>query len=77
MREYSTPPSMEPPTSGNLTDDVVTNAREAGDQVVFSTRPTAGSAEWTGITAASSWTTSGPWPRGSSPRASSPATGSP
>ena len=23
MREYSTPPSMEPPTTGNLTDDVV------------------------------------------------------
>ena len=52
MREYSTPPSMEPPTSGNLTDDVVANAREAGDQVVFSTRPTDGSGEWTGITAA-------------------------
>ena len=29
MREYSTPLSMEPPTTGNLTDDVVTNAREA------------------------------------------------
>jgi long-chain acyl-CoA synthetase len=51
MREYSTPPSMEPPTSGNLTDDVVVNAREAGDQVVFSTRPATGSGEWTGITA--------------------------
>jgi long-chain acyl-CoA synthetase len=51
VREYSTPPSMDPPTAGNLTDDVVTNAREAPDQVVFSTRPASGSGEWPGITA--------------------------
>ena len=51
MREYSTPPSMEPPTVGNLTDDVVRNAHEAPDQVVFSTRPPAGADEWHGITA--------------------------
>ena len=31
MREYSTPPSTYPPTSGNLTDDVVRNAAEAPD----------------------------------------------
>jgi long-chain acyl-CoA synthetase len=42
---------MEPPTTGNLTDDVVTNAREAPDQVVFSSRPASGSGEWLGITA--------------------------
>ncbi|MBJ7356236.1 long-chain fatty acid--CoA ligase [Nocardioides sp.] len=51
MREYSTPPSMDPPTTGNLTDDVVTNAREAPDQVVFSARPASGTGEWSGITA--------------------------
>jgi len=52
VREYSTPPTMEPPTTGNLTDDVVTNAREAPGQVVFSVRPASGSGEWSGITAA-------------------------
>ncbi len=36
VREYSTPPTMELPTSGNLTDDVVTNARDHGSDVVFS-----------------------------------------
>jgi long-chain acyl-CoA synthetase len=48
VREYSTPPTMEPPTSGNLTDDVVTNAREHGSEVVFS-RP--GASGWEGVTA--------------------------
>src|SRR3954451_16147880 len=40
---------MEPPMSGNLTDDVVTNAREHGSEVVFS-RP--GASGWDGVTAA-------------------------
>ena len=53
MREYSTPPSMDSPTSGNLTDDVVRNAAEAPDQVVFSRPPAVGSdGDWTGVTAA-------------------------
>jgi long-chain acyl-CoA synthetase len=51
MREYSTPPSMEPPATGNLTDDLVTNAREAPDLVVFSIRPESGVGEWPGVTA--------------------------
>jgi len=50
VREYSTPPSMDPPTSGNLTDDVVRNAAEAPDQTVFS-RPD-GAGGWSDITAA-------------------------
>jgi long-chain acyl-CoA synthetase len=49
VREYSTPPSMDPPTSGNLTDDVVRNAAEAPDQAVFS-RPD-GAGGWADITA--------------------------
>ena len=49
MREYSTPPTMDVPTSGNLTDDVVANARQHGADVVFS-RP--GADGWDGITAA-------------------------
>src|SRR3954453_2127860 len=39
---------MEAPTSGNLTDDVVANAREHGSKVVFS-RP--GSSGWEGVSA--------------------------
>lgn len=35
MREYSTPLTVEIPTTGNLTDDVVANAREAADAVVL------------------------------------------
>ncbi len=50
MREYSTPPSTDPPTSGNLTDDVVRNAAEAPDLAVFS-RPD-GAGGWSDITAA-------------------------
>jgi len=49
VREYSTPPTMDVPTSGNLTDDVVTNARQHGADVVFS-RP--GADGWDGVTAA-------------------------
>ena len=36
MREYSTPLTIEIRTTGNLTDDVVTNARDAADAVVLS-----------------------------------------
>mgnify|MGYP005990494521 CR=1 FL=1 len=36
MREFSTPLSLTLPTTGNLTDDVVTNAREAATAAVFS-----------------------------------------
>ncbi|MBM7515375.1 AMP-dependent synthetase/ligase [Nocardioides nitrophenolicus] len=36
MREYSTPQTIEIPTTGNLTDDVVRNAAEAPDAVQFS-----------------------------------------
>ncbi len=49
MREYSTPATMEPPSSGNLTDDVVTNARDHGAEEVFG-RP--GPDGWQGVTAA-------------------------
>ncbi|WP_426244146.1 AMP-dependent synthetase/ligase [Nocardioides sp. LHG3406-4] len=38
MREFSTPLNTEIPATGNLTDDVVANAREAGATVVFSRR---------------------------------------
>ncbi|WP_104107314.1 AMP-dependent synthetase/ligase [Nocardioides sp. 616] len=36
MREFATPLTTEMPSTGNLTDDVVNNAREAADAVVFS-----------------------------------------
>jgi long-chain acyl-CoA synthetase len=36
VREYSTPLTIELPRTGNLTDDVVRNAREHGRTVVFS-----------------------------------------
>jgi len=49
VREYSTPATMEPPSSGNLTDDVVTNARDHGAEEVFG-RP--GPDGWQGVTAA-------------------------
>ncbi|WP_134738734.1 long-chain fatty acid--CoA ligase [Nocardioides sp. 503] len=49
MREFSTPLTIEIPTTGNLTDDVVANAAEAPDAVVFS-RP--GESGWTDVTAA-------------------------
>lgn len=48
MREFSTPLSISLPTTGNLTDDVVTNAREAADVAVFS-RATADG--WVDVTA--------------------------
>ncbi|HEU5035948.1 MAG TPA: AMP-dependent synthetase/ligase [Nocardioides sp.] len=49
MREFSTPLTTEIPAKGNLTDDVVTNAREAGDTVQFS-RPAPDG--WEDVTAA-------------------------
>ena len=49
MREFATPLTIEIPTVGNLTDDVVSNAREAADTVVFSRNTGEG---WTDVTAA-------------------------
>lgn len=49
MREFSTPLTIEIPATGNLTDDVVANARDAADAVAFS-RP--GSNGWEDVTAA-------------------------
>lgn len=49
MREFSTPLSISVPSTGNLTDDVVTNAREAADTAVFSRHTDDG---WVDVTAA-------------------------
>ena len=49
MREFSTPLSIAVPTTGNLTDDVVANARHAGETAVFSRRTDDG---WIDVTAA-------------------------
>ncbi|WP_210502482.1 AMP-dependent synthetase/ligase [Nocardioides xinjiangensis] len=49
MREFATPLSITVPTTGNLTDDVVTNAREAPDTAVFSRDTGDG---WVDVTAA-------------------------
>jgi long-chain acyl-CoA synthetase len=49
VREFATPLSIAIPTIGNLTDDVVANAREAGSTAVFSRRTTSG---WEDVTAA-------------------------
>jgi long-chain acyl-CoA synthetase len=49
VREFSTPMTIEVPATGNLTDDVVRNAAEAPEAVVFS-RPDASGA-WTDVTA--------------------------
>ena len=48
MREYSTPLTTEIPATGNLTDDVVVNARDAGTDVVFSRRV---DGEWRDVSA--------------------------
>ncbi len=48
MREFSTPLSIAVPTTGNLTDDVVANARDAGETAVFSRRTGDG---WIDVTA--------------------------
>ncbi len=50
MREFSTPPTVDLPTTGNLTDDVVRNAAEAPEQVVLARRDDAGT--WHDVTAA-------------------------
>jgi long-chain acyl-CoA synthetase len=49
VREFSTPLSITIPSTGNLTDDVVTNGRDHGDTVVFSRRTDDG---WADVTAA-------------------------
>ncbi|WP_210648544.1 long-chain fatty acid--CoA ligase [Nocardioides sp. SYSU D00065] len=49
MREFATPLSVAVPTTGNLTDDVVANAREAGSTPVFSRNTGEG---WVDVTAA-------------------------
>ena len=49
MREFAAPLSVDIPSTGNLTDDVVTNARDFPDAVVFS-RNDGGT--WTDVTAA-------------------------
>jgi len=49
VREYSTPMTVAVPQTGNLTDDVVANARDHGSAVAFS-RP--GSDGWADVTAA-------------------------
>ena len=49
MREFSTPLSIAIPTTGNLTDDVVANAREAGSTAIFSRN---GGDGWVDVTAA-------------------------
>ncbi|HEX4687470.1 MAG TPA: AMP-dependent synthetase/ligase [Nocardioides sp.] len=53
MREYSSPLNVDIPTVGNLTDDVVTNAADAADAVVFSRRSGDGPDQgWRDVTAA-------------------------
>jgi long-chain acyl-CoA synthetase len=49
VREYSTPLQVEPPASGNLTDDVVRNGTDHPDAVVFSRRTAQG---WSDVGAA-------------------------
>jgi long-chain acyl-CoA synthetase len=49
VREFSTPLAITIPSTGNLTDDVVTNGRDFADTVVFSRRS---GDEWSDVTAA-------------------------
>jgi long-chain acyl-CoA synthetase len=49
VREFSTPLSISIPTTGNLTDDVVANARDHADTAVFSRATSDG---WVDVTAA-------------------------
>jgi long-chain acyl-CoA synthetase len=49
VREYSSPLTVELPTTGNLTDDVVRNGREHPDEVSFGCRTADG---WADVTAA-------------------------
>jgi len=48
VREFSTPMTVDVPRTGNLTDDVVVNARDHGATVVFSRKSGAG---WVDVTA--------------------------
>ncbi|MGZ4436331.1 MAG: AMP-dependent synthetase/ligase [Nocardioidaceae bacterium] len=48
MREYSTPLTVEIPTTGSLVDDIVVNAREHPEAVAFSRRV---DGEWQDVTA--------------------------
>ncbi|KRF17962.1 long-chain fatty acid--CoA ligase [Nocardioides sp. Soil797] len=48
MREFATPMTVEIPATGNLTDDVVTNARDHADAIVFSKNTDDG---WVDVTA--------------------------
>ncbi|MXG90785.1 AMP-binding protein [Nocardioides flavescens] len=52
MREYSTPATSEVPSSGNLTDDVVANARDHAQTVVFSRPDPENGGSWRDVTAA-------------------------
>ncbi|WP_205474691.1 long-chain fatty acid--CoA ligase [Nocardioides sp. SYSU D00038] len=53
MREYATPLTFPLPTTGNLTDDVVANARDHAEDVVFSRpSPDGGETPWLDVTAA-------------------------
>ncbi|HET7387888.1 MAG TPA: long-chain fatty acid--CoA ligase [Nocardioidaceae bacterium] len=49
MREYVTPPGVELPTSGSLTDDLIAHASERPESVLFARRTDDG---WTDVTAA-------------------------
>ncbi|WP_457205733.1 AMP-dependent synthetase/ligase [Nocardioides sp. P5_C9_2] len=49
MREFSTPLTIEIPATGNLTDDVIANAREAAQAVIFNRKV---DGEWSDVTAA-------------------------
>jgi long-chain acyl-CoA synthetase len=49
VREFSTPLTIDLPKAGNLTDDVVVNAREAAEAAVFSRRGASGA--WEDVTA--------------------------
>ncbi len=52
MRQYASPPLIEAPTTGSLTDDVVRNASEHGDSIAFRVRASPGDAAWRDVTAA-------------------------
>ncbi|HZJ06953.1 MAG TPA: AMP-dependent synthetase/ligase [Nocardioidaceae bacterium] len=49
MREYSTPPTIDIPVTGNLTDDAVTNGLDFPERVGFSRRTESG---WVDVTSA-------------------------
>jgi long-chain acyl-CoA synthetase len=52
VREFATPSTYQAPSNGNLTDDVVTNATDHPDAVVFSVREPGGGQDWREVTAA-------------------------